>query len=315
MDERLINNIDAVTQGGSPSHTPVKSKKASKIIIAFLILILVAGGVVAALFFTGVIGGKKGNNPGPEGAVEVPLENQDAIKSIENKLKNLLGATKEGESLSVNSSDFDDINLINHRDLTEEEKVYRTFRSLSDTNKREISELDRETAGEVWTREGGDPALFVAENLKAFNGDAVAKQYKNLFGTDLDRLSLESARIQYAPELDFYFTVNNPVATAITRFYYPGEYSITGDIVSIYISSAQYNSEAREVFSGVALPTAGPLDLVETLPEGTTFKMDSGNAGNYPITRIDFIRTDENGYVFMGVGSTLNPENVVETEE
>ena len=226
-----------------------------------------------------------------------------------------MGAIKENDSYSVNLSEYDDISLITKRDLSEEEKVYRAFMSLNEANKKEIDELSRETAAEVWSREGGDPALFNAGSLKAFTGGAVAKQFKSLFGTELNRLSLESSRIQYVPEMDFYFTVNTPTPTNITRFYYFSEYLESENIVSVYVSSAQYNSETRKVLCGVALPTAVEKpDLCATIPETDSFALTSENYGSYPLTRLDFIRTDEDGYVFIGEGSPLNPQNIAEEE-
>lgn len=299
------NNSNETLSKPAQSPEPVfkQKKSVSKTTIILIVVAILAliGVGVAALFATGIIGGKPGNTPAPS-YEEKQLDDATKLSEINRKLNILFGVSSDSESIAVNSADFDDVYLFLNRDLTEEQKIWRAINSLSEDNAKALSAEELASAQSVWAASGA-PVEFVPEAITAYAGGVVASTYLDLYGSELQRFVLESNRIQYDEEYDFYFKISSLETTvADTRYYYRGEYTEMGDDIFVYISGGQLDAASGNVYCDVfPLPYDGTLpEVCATATSADTFTIDDTNSGYFTLRMFKFSKSTDGGYYFVG---------------
>lgn len=289
------------TENPEPVFKQKKSISKTTIILIVIAILALIGVGVAALFATGIIGGKP-DSTSSETYTEKQLDDSTKLSEINRKLNILFGVSSDSESIAVNSADFDDVYFFLNRDLTEEQKIWRVINSLSEDNAKALSAEELASAQFVWS-ESGAPAEFIPEAITAYAGDIVAETYQDLYGNELFRNVLESNRIQYDMEYDFYFKVSSlEVTVADTRYYYRGEYTEMGDDIFVYISGGQLDAASGNVYCDVfPLPYDGTLpEICATAASVDTFAIDDTNSGYFTLRMFKFSKSADGGYYFVG---------------
>lgn len=295
---------------------PAKPKKHGTFILVIILSILaVASIVVALLFATGVI--RLGDDGPKERPDETPIE-EDAIKNnIYEKLSIIFGAPVTDDVIFVDSSDFSDVSLFQDGDLNEEQRLWRVFNAMAESERYVLTEDQISSIHDSWLQSGGDESLFDASKIIAYSGYSFSEKYKEVFGVQPMIQTSSEGRVLYDFELDLYYYIPRETTTSpLQRYYYVSDLVRQGDVAYMYVSGGLYDTTTREAYCNVFFSnTEEKPSICETVEEGGTFTFTSENAGEYGLILLDFYIMPDNNVYFMGQNSVIDADSSSDNSE